>query len=168
VVDIGANDGTLLSKFHCRTVGCRADRAGPQDQRPAYEEFFTAELAQRILAEHGPAKVITACNVLAHVEDIHDVMEGIQLLLADDGVLVAENHDLASVVDGGQWDTVYHEHLRFYDPYSFSRLLAQHGLGRSWRRSRRMAARSGCSRAGESLTAARASATTTSTAPAGR
>ena len=40
-------------------------------------------------------------------------MRGIDVLLADDGVLVAENHDLASVVDGGQWDTVYHEHLRF-------------------------------------------------------
>jgi hypothetical protein len=53
-------------------------------------------------------------------------MRGINTLLADDGILIAENHDLASVVDGGQWDTVYHEHLRFYDPCSFDALLMMH------------------------------------------
>ena len=81
------------------------------------------------MADHGPAKVVTACNVLAHVEDIDEVMRAIDILLADDGVLVAENHDLASVVDGGQWDTVYHEHLRFFDPHSFHLLLDKHGFG---------------------------------------
>jgi hypothetical protein len=70
--------------------------------------------------------------VLAHVEDIGDVMRGINVLLADDGILIAENHDLAYVVDG-QWDTVYHEHLRFYDPHSFNALLEAHGFGcREW------------------------------------
>jgi hypothetical protein len=128
VVDIGANDGTLLSKFHCRTVGVEPTGQAQKINGPTYEEFFTAELAGRILAEHGPAKVITACNVLAHVEDVHDVMEGINVLSADDGVLIVENHDLASVVDGRQWDTIYHEHLRFYDPYSFNWLLVHHGF----------------------------------------
>lgn len=131
VVDIGANDGTLLGKFlgSCRTVGVEPTKQARRIACPAYQEFFTEELARRIVAEHGRAKVVTACNVLAHVEDIHDVMRGINVLLADDGVLVAENHDLASVVDGGQWDTVYHEHLRFYSPYSFYKLLEKHGLG---------------------------------------
>jgi hypothetical protein len=128
VVDIGANDGTLLSKFQCRTVGVEPTGQAQKINGPAYEEFFTAELAGRILAEHGPAKVITACNVLAHVEDIHDVMEGINILLADDGVLIVENHDLASVVDGRQWDTIYHEHLRFWDPRTFHQLLKQYGF----------------------------------------
>jgi len=129
VVDIGANDGTLLGKFTgCRTVGVEPTGQARRIAGPAYQEFFTEELAHQIVADHGQAKVITACNVLAHVEDIGDVMRGIRLLLADDGVLIAENHDLASVVDGGQWDTVYHEHLRFYDPHSFYRLLEMHGL----------------------------------------
>jgi hypothetical protein len=48
--------------------------------------------------------------------------------LADDGVLIVENHDLASVVDGRQWDTIYHEHLRFWDPRTFHQLLKQYGL----------------------------------------
>jgi hypothetical protein len=50
-------------------------------------------------------------------------------LLGDDGLFVAENHDLLSVVEGNQWDTIYHEHLRFYSPWSFTKLLEQHGLG---------------------------------------
>jgi hypothetical protein len=134
VVDIGANDGTLLSKFDgCRTVGVEPTGQAAKINGPAYREFFTPGLAARIAKEHGKAQVITACNVLAHVENIDEVMAGINILLDHDGVLIAENHDLASVV-AGQWDTVYHEHLRFYDPYSFHNLLERHGLhGAAWR-----------------------------------
>lgn len=129
VVDIGANDGTLLSKFDgCRTIGVEPTRqANRIEADVAYQAFFDQRLAKRIVADHGPAKVVTACNVLAHVEDIDEVMKAIDILLAEDGVLVAENHDLASVVDGGQWDTVYHEHLRFWSPFSFNRLLSSPG-----------------------------------------
>jgi hypothetical protein len=132
VVDIGANDGTLLSKFDCRTVGVEPTWQAERIAGAAYREFFTEKLARRIVKEHGPAQVVTACNVLAHVDDVTDVMRGIGALLADDGILITENHDLASVVDG-QWDTVYHEHLRFYDPHSFNRLLEAYGPGcREW------------------------------------
>ena len=129
VVDIGANDGTLLSKFKdCRTVGVEPTRQARKIDGPSYQAPFTRKLAQKIREQHGPAKLITACNVLAHVDDLDSVMAGINVLLADDGMLVAENHDLDSVVDGGQWDTVYHEHLRFYSPYSFHLVLRKHGL----------------------------------------
>jgi hypothetical protein len=127
VVDIGANDGTLLSKFDCETVGVEPTGQACRIAGSTYREFFSEALAWRIVEEHGKAKVVTACNVLAHVEDIADVMCGINVLLADDGLLIAENHDLASVVDG-QWDTVYHEHLRFWDPRTFHQLLKQHGF----------------------------------------
>jgi hypothetical protein len=136
VVDIGANDGTLLSKFtDCRKVGVEPTGQADKIDCPSYRAFFSEDLAKRIRADHGPAKVITACNVLAHVADITDVMAGIRLLLADDGVLIAENHDLASITGsdwstdlGGQWDTIYHEHLRFYSPFSFYNLLKTSGL----------------------------------------
>lgn len=130
VVDIGANDGTLLSKFcsEVRTVGVEPTGQAHWIAGHTYQDFFTERLAAEIVSKHGKAKVVTACNVLAHVEDIHDVMAGINLLLADDGILIAENHDLAAVVDGGQWDTVYHEHLRFYDSHTFHQLLIKHGL----------------------------------------
>lgn len=135
VVDVGANDGTLLGKFlgRCRAVGVEPTKQALRIAgATAYQEFFTADLARKIREQHGPAKAVTACNVLAHVDDIRDVMEGIRILLADDGVLVAENHDLASVVNG-QWDTVYHEHLRFYSPRTFYETLIWAGFApRSW------------------------------------
>ena len=132
VVDIGANDGTLLSKFDCRTVGVEPTRQILKGDTAAYHDFFSDTLAAWIRMQHGPAKVITACNVLAHVDDLDDVMRGIDTLLAPDGVLIAENHDLASVV-AGQWDTVYHEHLRYFDPHSFANLLWRYGFGGAWK-----------------------------------
>jgi hypothetical protein len=127
VVDIGANDGTLLSKFDCRTLGVEPTEQARKIDGRSVEAPFTAALATTIKEYWGPAKVITACNVLAHVEDINDVLRGVDILLADDGVLIAENHDLYSVVSG-QWDTVYHEHLRYYSRYSFARLVTDRGL----------------------------------------
>jgi hypothetical protein len=135
VVDIGANDGTLLAKFDgCRTLGVEPTEQARKIQGDYVEAFFDEQLAHWIVDEYGPAKVVTACNVLAHVEDLGSVMLGIKTLLADDGVLVAENHDLRSVL-AGQWDMVYHEHLRFYSPHSFNALLERYGLGcLTWQR----------------------------------
>jgi hypothetical protein len=136
VVDIGANDSTLLGKFGpCIAVGVEpTEQAFKGDADAMWISFFSERVAREIVEEYGQAKVITACNVLAHVEDIDDVMKGIRLLLAPDGVLIAENHDLASVVNG-QWDTIYHEHLRFFSPYSFDWLLRKHGLAmQEWKR----------------------------------
>lgn len=133
VVDIGANDGTLLSKYPASQAVVAVE---PTNQARkcrelgmvTYQEFFTADLARRIRSMHGPAKVITACNVLAHVPDPHDFMTGVTDLLADDGVFVTESHDFASITAGLQIDTVYHEHLRYYSVASLSRLLDLHGL----------------------------------------
>jgi hypothetical protein len=133
VVDVGANDGTLLSKFgDCRKVGVEPTRQAQHIKGSVYRAFLDERVAMQIVKTHGKAKVVTACNVLAHVEDIDETMRAIACLLADDGILIAENHDLKSVVEG-QWDTVYHEHLRFWSPYSFHALLAKHGLAaRTW------------------------------------
>ena len=132
VVDIGANDGTLLRQFgdEFRRVAVEPTRQvwkAPGDVT-VYQEFFTAALAEKILADHGPAKLVTACNVLAHVPGPHDFAEGVRTLLAGDGVFVTENHDLRSITTGLQVDTVYHEHLRYYSLASLSRLLSAHGL----------------------------------------
>lgn len=134
MVDIGANDGTLLRNFTgWRAIGVEPTAQAEKISGTAYREFFSEELARRIVKKHGHADVVTACNVLAHVDDIDDVMRGISHLLYDDGLLVAENGDLDALVDGGQWDFVYHEHLRYYSPYSFQQLLKHHGFGvKTW------------------------------------
>jgi hypothetical protein len=129
VVDIGANDGTFLKNLQCVRVAVE-----PTDQIHnitgiiPYQQFFTSKLADTIVSRHGTARYVTASNVLAHVPDPHDFLEGVKTLLGDDGHFVCENHDLASIVDGGQWDTVYHEHLRYYSRGSLAKLLEQHGL----------------------------------------
>jgi hypothetical protein len=134
VVDIGANDGTLLSSF-CSGIHRVAveptdqiDKACARGIEHGYQEFFSAGLARRIRAECGPAKVVTACNVLAHVPDPHDFVAGVVTLLDGDGLFVTENHDLSSITEGMQIDTVYHEHLRYYAAGPLSYLLAMHGL----------------------------------------
>ena len=134
-VDIGANDGSLLQQGLGH--GTRRVAVEPTGQARkcrekgiiTYQEFFTAALARQIRAEHGPAKVITACNVLAHVPDPHNFMTGVTELLAPDGVFITENHDLTSITAGLQFDAIYHEHLRYYSVATLARLLEMHGLG---------------------------------------
>ncbi len=132
IVDLGANDGTLLAAYE---DDVRLAAVEPTDQifkcperAVLYREFFTAELGMRIRSELGPAAVITACNVFAHVPDPHDFLDGVTALLADDGVFITENHDWASIANGLQIDTVYHEHLRYYSAASLSYLLTRHSL----------------------------------------
>jgi len=133
VVDIGANDGTFLLSLPetLRRIAVeptnQAAKCRKQDLT-TWQQFFTSEVAKDILGYAGPARVITATNVLAHVPDPHDFLTGMVTLLADDGLFVTENHDWASIANGMQIDTVYHEHLRYYSIASLSRLLAFHGL----------------------------------------
>lgn len=132
VVDIGANDGTLLNCYpgNLQRVAVEPTSQGLKcgPDVTLYQEFFTRAVAVRVHKAHGEAKVITACNVLAHVPDVHDFLAGVAALLDDDGVFVTENHDLYSVLDGNQIDTVYHEHLRYYSVATLTRLLERHGL----------------------------------------
>ncbi|MBI3457503.1 MAG: class I SAM-dependent methyltransferase [Candidatus Rokubacteria bacterium] len=133
VVDIGSNDGTLLGNFAGRhrvlgieptDVGRLADARGI----PTLQAFFDRDTARRARAEHGPARVITATNVFAHIEQVHEVVEAILSLLDETGVFVSESHYFPSLVETLQYDTIYHEHLRYYSLHSLQFLLQMHGL----------------------------------------
>lgn len=135
VVDIGANDGTLLLCYPPGRGSLVRVAVEPTDQIlkcpegiDRWQGFFTAKLAREIRENVGAAKVITAMNVLAHVPDVHDFLDGVTALLDDDGVLVTENHDLYSITSGLQIDTIYHEHLRYYTPGTLGRLLEEHEM----------------------------------------
>jgi 2-polyprenyl-3-methyl-5-hydroxy-6-metoxy-1,4-benzoquinol methylase len=133
VVDIGANDGTLLEYFGGDVLRVAVEPTGQaakcrSKELVTYQEFFSRELAQRIVAEYGRARVVTATNVLAHVPDVHGFVAGVTALLDDDGVFVAETHDAAAITTGLQVDTVYHEHLRYFTLATLASLLAAHGL----------------------------------------
>lgn len=136
VCDIAANDGTFLHALGRERPGTGRLAVEPTRQAQkcrdkgimTEEAFFTATLGRALREKHGPAKVITISNALAHVPDASDALEGILALLDEDGTLVIETHDWASIVNGLQWDAAYHEHARIYSVASLSYLLAQHGL----------------------------------------
>jgi len=143
VVEIASNDGCFLealreagARMAFRTAPLRLLGIEPTGQAekcsakgiPVERAFFTAALGRALREKHGPAKAIVACNVLAHVPDLHDVLEGILALLDDDGTLILEVHDWASIANGLQFDACYHEHAFYFSVASLSYLLAQHGL----------------------------------------
>jgi hypothetical protein len=132
VIDIGSNDGTLLSNFKKhRILGIEPTEVGKiADGRgvPTLMRYFAPAVAAEVKREHGPARVVTAANCFAHIEDVHSIVQGILDLLAPDGVFISESHYLIGLLDRLQYDTVYHEHLRYYSLTSLANLLSMHRL----------------------------------------
>ena len=135
-VDIGSNDGTLLSGFKrvgMKTLGVEptniAKIAREENGIETVQSFFTEQLAGELVKDYGHAKVITMTNVFAHMAPLGEVMRGIRKLLdQDDGVFITESHYLLDVVQKNQFDTVYHEHIRTYSLRSLVALFAYYGL----------------------------------------
>lgn len=134
IVDIGSNDGTLLSNF--RDAGHRVKGIEPTLQanlameRGIFTEhdFFGPDSTARVLRADGQATVVTATNVFAHIENIDQVVDCIDQLLKDGGLFISESHYWMSLAETLQYDTVYHEHLRYYTLHSIKYLLEAHGF----------------------------------------
>jgi hypothetical protein len=136
VVDIGSNDGTWLKQyapFGCRVLGIEAAGNVAQLALDAgiatWPRFFNEACAGDILAQLGPAKIVTAAGVFFHLEELHSVVRGIAALLAEDGVFVVQAIYLGGMVENTAFDQIYHEHLCYYTLRSLSALLQRHGLG---------------------------------------
>ncbi|MFH1162104.1 MAG: class I SAM-dependent methyltransferase [Candidatus Jorgensenbacteria bacterium] len=133
IVDIGSNDGNLLGNFkdHCKVLGITPEDVGKiaiERGIPTILDYFTREVALRVKKEHGTAKIVTATNVFAHIDNVNEVVESIMEMLADDGLFIIEVHYLLPVIQMTQFDTVYHEHLRNYSLHSLKYLMEMHGL----------------------------------------
>jgi len=133
IIDIGSNDGTLLSNFNegHQVLGIEpTDMAQLANERGirSVQKFMGTETANEVVEEYGNAKIVTAANVFAHIEDVDDIVKGILTLMADDGVFISESHYLMSLLETVQYDTIYHEHLRYYSVHSLQYLLEKHGL----------------------------------------
>ena len=135
VVDIGANDATLLQGFArhgVRTLGVdpavnlAAHAADSGIDR--YTGFFGSQSAREIVERWGPASVITATNTFPHIPDLHDFMTGIDTALAPGGAFVIEAHYLLDILEQLAFDTVYHEHVSYWALGPMQRLFAQHGM----------------------------------------
>lgn len=134
VVDVGSNDGTLLGNFKdagfrvCGVEPTNASKIALSKGIDTVVSFFGAPAVAKVKEKHGQAKLVTAANVFAHIEDVHAIVAGIVDLLGPKGVFISESHYLASLVETLQYDTIYHEHLRYYALGSLQYLLAEHGL----------------------------------------
>jgi len=91
-------------------------------------EFFNADLARELQAQGEAADVIFANNVMAHVADLHGVVEGIRILLKKDGVAVIETPYVKDMIDRSEFDTIYHEHLCYYSLTALDHLFRLHDL----------------------------------------
>ena len=134
VVDIGSNDGTLISNFQKgghRILGIEPTDVGDiANSRgiPTIKRYFGTDVAREVKRDYGAASVVTAANCFAHIEDVHAIVDGIVEMLKDDGVFISESHYLIPLLDTLQYDTVYHEHLRYYSLTSLKHLLEMHNL----------------------------------------
>src|SRR5437660_4886166 len=94
VIDIGSNDGTLLSNFKShRVLGIEpteVSKIANSRGIPTLMRYFAPAVAAEVKREHGPARVVTAANCFAHIEDVHAIVEGIIDLIGPDGVLMSE------------------------------------------------------------------------------
>ncbi len=120
VVDVGSNDGTLLSGFNgtgIRAVGVEPTNVAQfaiKNGIETVQAFFDIKTAELVKKKHGEASLIVTTNTFAHMQGLGEFIVGAYNLLKDGGVFVSETHYLLDVIKGGQFDTVYHEHLRTY------------------------------------------------------
>lgn len=132
VVDVGSNDGTLLSFFKgMKVLGVEPTNTAKIANKngiKTLQKFFTQAVAEDIVEKYGWAKVITFTNVFAHMADLGEVMRGVASLLDDDGVVVSESQYLLDVFEGNQFDEIYHDHIRIYSLKSLVKLFPYYGM----------------------------------------
>lgn len=136
VVEFGSNDGVLLKPLADNGVG-RVIGIDPaknivdsiKDHRLSLvNDFLNVKSAKRIVDNYGRADIVTGNNVFAHISDINGVTEAIYNLLTDEGVFVFEVHYLGKIIEGLQYDFIYHEHIYYYSLIALENHLARHDM----------------------------------------
>ena len=135
VVDIASNDGCLLQQFKkngfdvlgvepAANIAKIANTSGIE----TICSFWSIETAKKIIEKHGKAKVITATNVFAHVDDLHAFLNAVNMLLHDNGIFIVEVPYLGDLLAKNEFDTIYHEHLSYFLAKPLERLYSSHNL----------------------------------------
>lgn len=134
VLEIGSNDGVLLRHFQGRNVILGVDPATNVAIRavkrgiPTLPLFFSERLAGQIVREFGRAKVVMGNNCIAHLDGLHDLMRGVDRLLADDGVMVVECNYWGGMVKNGNYSLIYHDHYSYFSLKVWQEYAPRFGL----------------------------------------
>ena len=135
VLEIASNDGYLLKNFipfGIKTIGVEPAENVAEISKAlgiqTISDFFSSELASVLLAEHGYPKLIIANNVMAHVPDLMDFVNGLAILCGPDTQISIENPSLANILVGMQFDTIYHEHYSYLSATAVATISKMNGL----------------------------------------
>ena len=135
VVEVASNDGYLLQHVVERDIralgiepAANVANVAVRKGIPTEVLFLGEEVGRKIASEHGPADLVVANNVFAHVPDIVDFAKGLRALVADDGYVSIEIPHLQRLIDGRLYDTIYHEHYSYLSLLATQRVLAAAGL----------------------------------------
>lgn len=135
IIEVAANDGYLLQYAKARGIPCLGIEPTASTASAArakgieiVEEFFGVKLAQQLAAQGKQADLTVANNVLAHVPDINDFVDGFAILLKPAGVATFEFPHLLNLVEQNQFDTIYHEHYSYLSLTSVGNIFAANGL----------------------------------------
>lgn len=135
VVEVASNDGYLLQHMVTASIRClgiepsvNVGEAARDKGVPTVTRFLDPQTGAEVRAEHGPANLVVANNVYAHIPDVIGFTKGLRALVADDGWVSIEVHHLLPLIEQNQYDTIYHEHFQYYTVASAQRALASGGL----------------------------------------
>jgi hypothetical protein len=135
VLEIASNDGYLLKNFQrygIKTIGIEPAENVAAISRAlgidTVSKFFSSNLAQDLLKQHGHPKLIIANNVMAHVPDLIDFVKGLAILCGEETQISIENPSLMNILVGMQFDTIYHEHYSYLSAFAVANISKMNGL----------------------------------------
>jgi hypothetical protein len=135
VIEVASNDGYLLQYFAQRGIPVlgiepagNVAKAAEERGVPTLVKFFGRETAMQLVAEGERPDLLLGANVLAQIHDLNDFVDGMRILLAPHGTITIEFPHVLRMIDGNQFDTIYHEHFSYFSLYSTERIFAANGL----------------------------------------
>jgi C-methyltransferase-like protein/putative zinc binding protein/methyltransferase family protein len=135
VIEVASNDGYLLQYFQDKGIpvlgiepAANVAEAAIKKGVPTRTAFFGVETARRLVSEGLHADLLIGNNVLAHVPEINDFVQGLKLLLARHGTITMEFPHLLRLIAETQFDTIYHEHFSYFSLLAVERIFSRHGL----------------------------------------
>ena len=135
VIEVASNDGYLLQYFDELNIPCvgieptkSTANAARNKGIKVIEEFFSLELANKLVSQNQQADLMVANNVLAHVPDINDFVLGFSCLLKPNGIATFEFPHLFNLITNKQFDTIYHEHFSYLSLFSVENIFQRNGM----------------------------------------